>query len=194
MDKVIIRPRWLISIMRKVIELDHSKAYEGITPASLQQLGEFGIADKHLLEKCWNEELKACGNLKLDHLCYMLQSYCLIFPIVSPERQLDKLEFEDSQRYLIPCKLPNELDLSKYAEDFKLFDFKVYFNFDNFLPAEIYHRFVCRLIMIAKRNDRKNIFTKKESIIHDAKSWDWWVEYKASIHNLEVSIKGYVHD
>ena len=193
MDKVIIHPLWLITVMRKIVELDYSKDREGVRPASLQDLSVYGIADKHLLEKCWKQELEACGNLKLNHLCFVLQAYCLIFPIESksPEEQPGQSESTDcSQRYLIPCKLPLTVDVSRLSDDYSLFDFKIYFDFEKFLPAEVYHRFVCRLIMLADREDSKNVFTQAECIIHHVKGWDWWVEHKALSHTLEISIKG----
>ena len=175
------------------MDLDHNKEYEGIKPASLQDLGVYGIADKHLLEKRWKEELEACGNLKLNHLCFILQSYCLIFPIESKssEEQPGQSEATDcSQRYLIPCKFPLTVDASRLSDDNNLFDFKIYFDFEKFLPAEVYHRFVCRLIMLADREDSKNVFTRAECIIHHVKGWDWRVEHKALGHALEISIKG----
>ena len=188
-DKVIIRPRWMISVMRKIVELDHSSCYEGIQPSFLQDLGLHGIADKHLLEKRWKEDLDRFGVLELHHICFLLQAYCLIVPIKSKGtiKSEDMADQSLPEKYLIPCKLPPERDVSDTSD---YFDFTVHFNFHKFLPDVVYHRLLCRLIMLAGQEYSDNIFTKVECIVNDVDGLDWWVKHKASSHTLEIILRG----
>ena len=171
--------------MRKILELDWNEQFHGNIPnAFLQELSSHGIADRRLLKERWLDELDTCEILIFDHLCLILQAYCLIFPIHSQDKEEST---ECSEKYLIPCKWPTSV-VSK--EEYALYDFKVTFDFKKFLPSEVYYRLVCWLLMSAEREDNENVFSQKESIIHDVKDCDWRIEHKATEHVLEVSMKG----
>ena len=187
-DKVIVSPRWMIKIMRKIVELDWIEEFhDDIQNAFLQELSCQGIADRHLLKERWSDELETCEILSFSHLCLILQAYCLIFPIHSQDKVKESAEC--SEKYLIPCKFPLRPTSVVSEEEYALYDFKVTFDFEKFLPSEVYHRLVCCLLMSAEREDN-NVFSQEESIIHDVRDCDWRVEHKATEHVLEVSMKG----
>jgi len=154
------------------VELDWNEDYEGIKNTSIQELIKKGIADKHLLEKRWSEELDILNErwsdelntFDLSHLCLILQAYCLIFPIHSQDKENESVKC--SAKYLIPCKLPDRRDGPAISEEeFAFYDFKVIFDFKKFLPSEVYHRFICWLLMLAKREDDKNSFTQRHTLV-----------------------------
>ena len=68
----------------------------------------------------------------IEHLCLILQAYCLIYPVSSiPVRVEIRMH---GPNFIIPCKLPKEIKLDSLA-DVSFLSIK----FDDFLPAEIYH-------------------------------------------------------
>ena len=123
------------------------------------------------------ENLSA-GIMKLRHLCLLLQAFSLIFPLYTKgndkcnipiqngghigsrhsesEQEVNNVTSENRyennypngkhpELYLVPCKLPKK-DLEATPEK-KWFSF--YFDFNGFLPAEVYHRLLCKLITFA---------------------------------------------
>lgn len=213
--KVIIRLHWLILIMKEIMKLDSDEDNPGIKNSFVLNLEKSGVADKKLLKTCWEKYLShSPGKMELRHVCLVLQAYCLIYPIahrkagpVQSASCVGHSEAEPEQvdnggtlakvekKYLIPCKLPQDypkecLDAMESRHSW----FSFYFDFDGFLPAEIYHRLVCKLLQLvdpdAKRSKRPSCFSKTECIINDVEKKDWKVRHKESDHVLEVSVIG----
>ncbi len=182
-DLVIIYPRWMITIMKKIVELDHEINYDNILPISLKSLGDFGIADKKLLQERWKEDVTE--KVKLDNICSIMQAYCLLIPIVIQCKDAPE-SAENIEKYLIPCKIP---DIAM-SEDAEHFDFSVFFDFDKFLPVVVYHRLISRLVLLACDSKEKHCFSKSECIIREVDGLEWWIKFKSTSYCLEISLKG----
>ena len=161
-------------------------------------------------------ENPSAGIIELRHLCLLLQAYCLIFPLHTKENDkcnipinnggdIDSRHSESEREvnyvtseninennnpkgkhpelYLVPCRLPNQ-DLEATPEN-KWFSF--YFDFNGFLPAEVYHRLLCKLLMLADVMD--NMFSRYECIL-DMPRKSWKIRHKQFEHVLEVSVVG----
>ncbi len=183
-DLVIIYPRWMITIMKKIVELNHKINYDNIFPSSLKSLGDLGIADKHLLQERWKEEVTE--KVKLDHICSIMQAYCLLIPIAVQCKDAPESAENNIEKYLIPCKIP---DIAM-SEDAEHFDFSVLFDFDKFLPVVVYHRLISRLVLLARDSRQKHCFSKSECIIREVDDLEWWIKFKSPSYCLEISLKG----
>ena len=89
---IVLRPQWLMSVMRVIIELGPAKKGKNLTGSQVQCLEDNGIADSKLLATCWEKyissgpgspELEPSSCFQLHHLCLILQAYCLIYPITT---------------------------------------------------------------------------------------------------------------
>ena len=201
-DKVVIRPQWLISIMKEVMKLKKDGNHEGIDKRLVVNLCDTGKAHMELLQMCWEKHLTDTNAVTIRHLCLLLQAHCLIFPLSKTGNGTCSLSESDStastategestiessgcRLYLIPSKLPDQASKSKIPEDSW---FTFYFDFDGFLPAEIYHKLLCKLLVKSQSRDCDR-FSKNECMmcIEDGM---WRVQYKNFDHRMEVSVVG----
>ena len=147
----ILNPHWLMSMMKVIMELT-TKTDEAIARLDNDQvfkLTKEGIADFKVLEVCWDRFLPH-SDVTIGHLCLIFQAYCLIRPLPRDEdSSVSPSDPPADQKFLIPCKLPDEITddrICKIAEQYKSF----YFDFNEFLPDEIYHRLICLISTVAK--------------------------------------------
>ncbi len=171
---VLLDPKWLIQVMKQLMELQ-KKRHVG---KDAQELDNTGKAKESLLRDCWKGYYDERNEASFRQLCLMLQAYCLIYPIRSSElisqppqasrsdptggsrptqplrSQSEGVEAPSPDKlFLIPCKLRFEQEKCPV----KLIDF--YFDFCDFLPAEIYHRFICLMLAETKQAE-KSEFSK----------------------------------
>ncbi len=175
---VLLDPKWLIRVMREVMEL--LKKGSRLVGGDIRELEVTGKAKESLLRDCWKGYYNEADEASFRHLCLMLQAYCLIYPIESsqkpipspprpshsapstsiegssPATQPSRSQSEGvrtpppSRMFLIPCKLP----LKEEEDEGELRLIKFYFDFCEFLPAEIYHRFICRMLAETNKADK----------------------------------------
>lgn len=192
---VILDPVWLISVMRVVMELNRKSPGDR---SLIINLIETGIASDSLLRETWSTFFSAPeSTLSFETLCLMLQAYCLIFPL--KEHKLEGSERCSSPdinkkpmlySFLIPCMLPEippdeEVDCGIPWVHF-------YFDFEKFIPEEIYHRLIC--IILADigdpdSDDARPKFSKLWSCFYDIDDSHWRFDFQRGDHKLMVSIQ-----
>ena len=78
---ILLDPKWLISVMKKVMELDKSDPGD-IQGVSIRNLEKTGRADVELLKACWADCFN--DNISFEQLCLILKAYGLIYPMEVP--------------------------------------------------------------------------------------------------------------
>ena len=92
--------------------------------------------------------------------------------------------------YLIPCMLPELTEERKEELKDQLENcpwFYMYFDFEKFLPAQIYYQLVC-LLGDSKTSSPEDIFTSTVCVLNDVKDYHWKVEYERDSHGLKVGV------
>ena len=155
------------------------------TGDELRNLKETGIATSTLLRDNWKVYLDT--DVSFEKLCLMLQAYCLIFPIRDNQPQSDYREalpcfaqHADTTKFLVPSKLPDvELD------EISCYNYTFYFDFQGFLPAEIFHRFVC--LMLAKKSHKSPNLSANCCQFYKVEGSNWQLKVETD-HVLQVSV------
>jgi len=196
--------------MRIVMELEDGAI--DYTGEDLRDLKESGIARAGLLRDCWKEYHSTDDDVSFRQLCLMLQAYCLIYPIrgqvgtcIPHRSQSDNHEISattaaashnlahsqsachadtTANNFLVPCKLPEKVN-----KDDRLPWITFYFDFQGFLPVEIFNRFVCLMLAQsqAKRKSQLPEFSATCCRFYQIKGCNWKLEIEAG-HLLKVSV------
>ena len=142
-----------------------------------------GIAQTNILKECWNKACKgndSCFNL----LCQMLQVFCLIIPIsminfLPSAKSLEPSALDhhnaalpEEAMYLIPSMLPKK---SVPVENLAMYGLTFWFDFQGFLPVEVYHRLLC-LMLRDRRADLSEIFSAKFFQVYEVSDRNWMVQ------------------
>jgi len=138
-DLVIVSQKWLIKVMREVMEL--SENFRQITGAQQRDLKK-GKVTLQALKKIWSESVKELGTVDIERLCYILQAYCLIHPVGASSAAVG----DGKQLFIIPCMLPEATERSRSKIDGSRPWIEFCFDFEGFLPLEVYHRLLCMLL------------------------------------------------
>ena len=199
---IILDPAWLSRVMRAVVELDPSDFYGDRKPAV--RLNKEGIASKELLMDIWAEFLSDTEDREqsFHNLCTILKAYCLIYPLKksaipnledrteeSPSPS-DSSSHSESERqpaiinklFLIPCMLPENV---KRKDDSHLNWITFFFDFENFLPEVLYHRFLCQLLADCHTSPQCSKSWTRFNNIHGC---NWKIEPMRDVHRLRISI------
>lgn len=166
--------------MKIVMELEAGDCKS--TGEDVRNLKNKGIASATLLHDSWEEYLNT--DVSFKQLCLMLQAYCLIFPIRdmagSPAQSLSFAHDADTTKFLVPSKLPDcKLD------DLPCNNYTFYFDFQGFLPVEIFNRFVCLMLAIKSLESYELSATCCKFYEFNGPNWQLKVE---SGHKLKVSV------
>lgn len=171
-DLIVLKPHWLMSIMKNIMELSMSKPKQ-IPNADIRRLEKSGVADLKLLKACWKEDLPT--SVTLDQLCFIIQAYCLIFPL---QRESDEV----AQEYIIPCMLPSKFD----GEDISKLSTTFYFDFQSFLPDEIYYKLIG--LLSTRSNSRGNCYSKLKCSFHSVCETNWIIEHEEEKQRIKVMV------
>ena len=157
-----------------------------------------GVASVSLLEKCW----KGCYSQSADHgcsfeqLCLILQAYCLIYPLpIAPPPSQSQSDPVTSSRttepsnakFLVPCML--SIANTEISGD-KIPKITFYFDFCGFLPAEIFHRFICLMLKKStpqsRGRKRDPEFSATRCKFPNVNGRKWEIELES--HRLKISV------
>ena len=207
---VVVRPRWLITLMKKIMALNLKSNCDGVNKSLVLQLKLTGEADLILLEQCWKDILDDQNVMTLRQLCLLLKAYCLIFPLnkkrgngTEVQSESEKAERNDSDSennedlngtneafnyFLVPSMLPEKFPEEVREKIPKNLWLTFYFDFEGFLPAEVYHRLLCNFL-IKTKSEYENFFSRNECIL-DSPEKTWRIVWKEFEHLLEVSVVG----
>ena len=214
-DLVLLDPKWLITLMKLVMELEDGAAnYKG---EDLKNLTKTGIARAALLRGCWQEYFTTDSDILFRQLCLMLQAYCLIYPIrgdIEPEMGCPNRSHSDNHetvpvasppslshsqsdgctdtaandlKFLVPCKLPEKIKVKNLSQSIAF-----YFDFQGFLPVEIFNRFVC--LMLARSQAKSTTrsipeFSATCCRFYQVEGCNWQMERGVETdHMLKVSV------
>ena len=214
-DLVLLDPKWLITLMKLVMELkDGAANYKG---EDLKNLTKTGIARAALLRDCWQEYLTTDSEILFRQLCLMLQAYCLIYPIrgdIEPEIDYPNRSHSDNHKtapmayppslshsqsdgstdtaandlkFLVPCKLPEKIKAKNLSQSITF-----YFDFQGFLPVEIFNRFVCLMLARSQAKSTKRYkheFSATCCRFYQVEGCNWQVERGVETdHMIKVSV------
>ena len=216
-DLVLLDPKWLITLMKFVMELEDGVHY--YAGKDLRDLKETGVASAVLLRNCWKEYHATDDDVSFRQLCLMLQAYCLIYPIRgdvklgtrSPSRsQSDNHEVSNTtsaappifshshsacgadataNNFLVPCKLPKKDEMNKdHSPNLPWITF--YFDFQKFMPVEIFNRFVCLMLARWQAKRIKSQFPEFSATccrFYEIEGCNWKLEVETG-HLLKVSV------
>ena len=198
---IILDPAWLGKVMGAIVELDPSDPdFHGDRKPAMK-LTKAGIASKELLMEVWGDILAdtADRNRSFDHLCTILKAYCLIYPLKeSTVRSLEdhsstseSLETLSVRHFLVPCMLPDAERIK--GRDDNHWDWIIfYFDFESFLPEELYHRLLCQLIAEFQRTNSNSLtppqFSKRFCRFNNIYDCNWKVELLRDVHRLKISV------
>lgn len=194
-DMIVLNPDWLIQLMKVVLELDPTKQVQQLPGEKVKDLKNDGVADLDVLKYCWEDFVSESTDIEINHLCLMLQAYCLIYPTDvqsnadnSTPNHVATSGDNPIPRYIIPCKLPPELtNIPKWTQKCATF----YFDFNEFLPDEIYHRLICLALSEAKTPRRKanrNCYSGKMCIFFNLLNTNWVIEMERLKQRLKIGV------
>ncbi len=190
-DLIVLQPHWLISVMKKIVELNPAEKRLPVKQDKITAL-EKGVADVEVLHKCWEEFLsRSPGSFKeetqIRQLRLILQAHCLIYPVHSPPAENGNhsppaAENSADQKFIVPCKLPEEPP----EEPFEHATF--YFDFCHFLPDEIYHRLICLATAMANPGRQAHQYSRTKCIFYGLHDTNWVMELEEGKQRLKISV------
>ena len=205
---VLLDPKWLIEVMKRVMELE--KGDQKYLGEDIRDLNRRGIANASLLEKCWEGCYSESAGCSFRQLCLILQAYCLIYPLqpqpVAPpgrsnsepaasatKQQLPSrsqseadVNFPVTMKFLVPCMLPSEP-----IPDDPIKKVTFSFDFEGFLPAEIFHRLICLMIARSAVSQGRKItpeFSATRCRFYNVEGRKWQLEMEPDCHRLKISV------
>lgn len=203
---IVLSPQWLMLVMNEIMELDvdHIKDRK-LGGAKVKNFAKDGVTDFNLLKVCWKDYVspEPFSSFKLHHLCWILQAYCLIYPIAdyvttatatgdvatgdTTDATADVTVVPtDCQRYMIPCRLPDDFKernkLSMVIKKFVTF----FFDFGQFLLDEIYYKLICLASARAKPQRSCNQYSRKKCNFFGLEKTNWVMEIEEDRLKIKV--------
>ena len=177
-----------------------------------------GLAKESFLRSLWKKYLDESSQESFEQLCLFLQAFCLIIPAsyvnmdttiavisthtamcssVPPSTSQERPKSVAQDReFLVPCKLKGESNPPKSPprpEEWLQF----HFNFKGYLPAQVFHRLFCLLVINSQKSDAdavspptaKNEFFYNYCSLRNILHSDWWIEMQGEKQTLNVYVK-----
>ncbi len=175
-DLVVLDLKWLLTAMKVIMEITVRDDVADLTLSQKRRLEKNGVADFEVFEVCWKKFVSE--PIKVRHLCLIFQAYCLMFPVAN------------QQQFIIPSKLPDNIHIGqvcKVLEEYTTF----YFDFNQFLPDEIYHRLICLASSYCKveRSQRlSNCYSKRICFFSRLRDTNWVIEMEEENQTLKFMV------
>lgn len=186
---LVLDPQWLMDVMKVIMELKTENAVKLSTFEALQ-LCENGVASIKTLEVCWGDLLSKSPCINIRHLCLMLQSYGLIYPVQPKSvcRSRGTAEFDlQEDEFIIPCKFPDSIHLCQNRIPRRM-SFTFYIKF-NFLPEEIYCKLICLASAESKpMHDGCNCYSKRNCFFTGLLDTNWIIEIEQENQRLMIMV------
>ena len=206
---MILDPTWLFDVMKNVVELNYRSTIEG---KLIHQLSETGIASSDLLKEAWSEYLREPIEQSFRQMRLILQAEAVIHPIriiprsapleqssmktdacLEPQQPSEipatseATTVDEKLEYLVPCKLPEEIEKPP-AKSSRWINF--YFDFQKFLPVEIYHRLLCLMLTISqqKKSFDNPYLSQNMCLFKRIDKSDWCIVLEREHHRLKISV------
>ena len=147
---IILDPQWLAKVMTELMNVDYGFKHN---PQDIRQLLNRGLVKQSFLKRLWNDYLDRSNQERLfQQLCLFLQAFCLIIPASSIN-----ISTNQESLYLIPCKLQGK-DEPPHSPEYPEEWIQFYFDFNGYLPAEVFHRLCCLLARDTTDPTHENTF------------------------------------
>ena len=187
------------------MELNTKNYVQTLKQTQVQTLEDEGIADVEVLNECWKKFVSVPGSppdIEIRHLCLILQAYCLIYPVQStlaecqdptPPSQspasISVSKKEKVQKYIIPCKLPDDLPECQVKKITNCRWTTFFFEFEYFLPDEVYHRILCLASSEAKPPRKKcNVYSNKRCLYYGLFETNWIFKIEREKQRLKFMV------
>ncbi len=194
-ELVIIDPKMLIEIMKMIMEL-LSKDSDNILSGEEERNLQSGIISFAVLERLCQQILKS-DIVDATTLSVILQAYCLIHPTSGNDSQANSASCHSdsptNKCFVIPSMLPElQGDMIEELAQSNIPWMEFYFDFEKFLPVEVYHRLVCMLMAAAQNHCGKSHVSRFLCcfMVHGCK---WKVELETLQHRLKISVRYITH-
>ena len=190
-DFIILDPQWLMTVMKDIVELKTGNGNkERLLDDNRQvQLLKEGFAYFDVFKIFWEEFVLTSDSpsaITVRHLCLIFQAYCLIYPVHS----VDACEGSAEQKYIIPCKLPAEIESEHICKIIRRHS-TFYFDFYKFLPDEIYHRLIClasQKCAIKRKQRLHNCYSKRKCFFFNLLETNWVIEFHEGEQQLMIAV------
>ena len=177
-----------MSIMQVVMELTTDREEQNLSQDQVKGVEKDGVADLELLEVCWQKFLGgSLSDIGIHHLCLILQAYCLIYPyLIQSDVTTAGANGMTPRKYVIPCKLPDQFR-GKELQPKNCATF--YFDFNLFLPVEIYHKLICLASSKAKpRFGTCSQYSRTKCSFSGLLETKWVMEIEQDKHRLKIMV------
>ena len=169
---ILIEPRWLISIITKVMEVQMSSCT--LKNTEIHILKTTGMVKCESLYELWKDDHKGDDN-QFQIICLLMQAYGLM-QAIKPNIGSNHIQF------MIPCML-SQRELPCPNEGYTF-----YFDFKGFLPQEVFHCLICMVIKKSHEVPSCNppSFSANKCIWYWFKGYYWSIQLLSQEHRLKV--------
>ena len=191
---VITDPKWLIKVMQIIVELPEN--YGEITGIELRDLRRNGLVSLQALGKVWsdrNYSIPETEKSLVDErkLSIILQAFCLIHPVMRNSLSSDSEDPADLNKlwFVIPSLLPKPSSQNQIGQN-DLSWISFYFDFQKFLPREVYYRLICMFIAEIRKTGKKTPYELSSSLCRFDRicHCKWKIELEALQHRIKISV------
>ena len=180
---ILMEPRWLISIMTKVMEVQMSSLT--LSNTDIEELKTTGMVKMSSLHTLWQEDHKGNDN-QFEIICLLMRAHGLmqaIKPTRSTAGSTTGSTTTESNliQFMIPCMLSQKaLNIPN--------GYTFYFDFKGFLPLEVFHCLICLVIKKCQEvpDCHKPSFSANTCIWYWIKGYSWYIQLLSQEHRLKV--------
>ena len=164
---ILIKPGWLISIMTKAMEV--SMSHRTLRNEDVDKLRKTGMTSIAFLRELWQDYHENNDNT-FQIICLLMRAHGLMQVIKHTDVQ-----------FMIPCMLrQEELNIPN--------GYTFYFDFNGFLPQEVFHSFICLMIKKSQEvpDHSEPKFSASGCTLYCLKGYDWYIQPLSQEHRLKV--------
>ena len=148
-DLILLSPQHLGEMMSKIVQLKVGNIRENYDQKRMKILRTRGVICSEDLKKCLS--ISDSSDI-FDNLVHILESYCLIYKLNDKILSLLlKNEVLAADVFLVPCSLPPMKELVTFPA--KCFEFQ--FEFESYLPNEVYLHVICKFLELVDNESTK---------------------------------------
>ena len=177
--------------MQIIMELPEN--YGQITGRELRDLRN-GLVSLQVLGKVWSDRIIPETEKSLVNerkLSIILQAFCLIHPVMRNSLSSDSEDPADLKKlwFVIPSLLPRPSSQNQIGQN-DLSWISFYFDFQKFLPREVYYRLICMFVAETRKTGKKTPYELSSCLCRFDRicSCKWKIELEALQHRIKISV------
>ena len=184
---ILMEPRWLISIMTKVMEVQMSSLT--LSNTDIDKLKKTGMVNMSFLHVLWQEDHKGNDN-QFEIICLLMRAHGLMQAIKPTGSTAGSTTGSSTGstttesnliQFMIPCMLSQKaLNIPN--------GYTFYIDFKGFLPQEVFHCLICLVIKKCQEvpDCHKPSFSANTCIWYWIKGYSWCIQLLSQEHRLKV--------